>query len=64
MDLRPTNSRDDIAHARQADEDWAALTTADRVRYLELEGYVVIPDLLDAPRLSPPGSEVAVAKAL
>ena len=49
MDTRNTNERTEIAAARRPDvDDWSALTTGERVRYLELEGYLVLPDLLDA----------------
>ena len=30
------------------DRDWSALTTGQRIRQLEVEGYLVLPDLLDA----------------
>jgi hypothetical protein len=30
------------------DTDWSALSFGERVRHLEVEGYIVIPDLLDA----------------
>jgi len=46
MDTRPTNNREDLDSAKRPDVDWAVLGAADRIRYLELEGYVVIPDLL------------------
>ena len=32
--------------------DWTALTTSERRRHLELEGYVVLPDLIPAEQLS------------
>jgi ectoine hydroxylase-related dioxygenase (phytanoyl-CoA dioxygenase family) len=51
MDVSFTNSRESIATARRADTDWASLTTAQRIRSIELEGYVVIPDLLSAPQI-------------
>ncbi len=28
------------------DRDWSALTLGERIRHVELEGYLVIPDLL------------------
>ena len=46
MDTRPTNLRESLAAARRDTTDWAALTPPQRIRHLELEGYVVIPDLL------------------
>lgn len=51
MDTSCTNERADLPKARRDRTDWSALTTADRVRYLELEGYVVLPDVLDPERL-------------
>ena len=30
------------------DTDWSALTLGERIRYLEVEGFVVLPDLLDS----------------
>src|SRR4051812_29479962 len=30
------------------DRDWSALTLGQRIRQLEVEGYLVLPDLLDA----------------
>jgi ectoine hydroxylase-related dioxygenase (phytanoyl-CoA dioxygenase family) len=49
MTTQPTNTRESLAHARRDTTDWSSLTTADRIRSIELEGYVVIPDLLDPP---------------
>ena len=46
MDTSFTNSRESIAEARQDDTDWSSLTRAEQIRSIELEGYVVIPDLL------------------
>jgi hypothetical protein len=51
MNVDVTNSQESIATARRADTDWASLTTAQRVRSIELDGYVVIPDLLSADQL-------------
>ena len=45
MDVSFTNSRTSIALARRADTDWGSLTTEQRIRSIELDGYVVIPDL-------------------
>ena len=39
--------------------DWSQLTPRDRVRHLELEGFVVIPDLLSGDRLAAIKAEVA-----
>ena len=46
MDTRNTNERSEIAGARRAGADWRALTIGERIRYLELDGYLVLPDLL------------------
>ena len=51
MDVSFTNSRASIASARRADTDWASLTVEQRIRSIELDGYVVIPDLLPAGQL-------------
>ena len=51
MDVSFTNSRTSVNSARRADTDWASLTFAQRIRSIELEGYVVIPDLLSATQL-------------
>jgi hypothetical protein len=51
MDASFTNTRDSLAAAKRADTDWKSLTTEQQVRSLELEGYVVIPDLLSTPQL-------------
>ena len=41
-----TNSREEISKAKIDNTDWASLSTRERIRSLELEGYVVIPSLL------------------
>ena len=46
MDTSFTNSRSDLARAKRAAADWSALSRAQRIRAVELEGYVVLPDLL------------------
>lgn len=51
MDVSFTNTQESLASARRADLDWASLTTEQRIRSLELEGYVVIPDLLSPDQL-------------
>ena len=48
MNVSFTNSHESIASAKRADTDWAALTTEQRIRSIEVDGYVVIPDLLSA----------------
>ena len=52
MDVSFTNSRTSIASARRADTDWASLTVEQRIRSIELEGYVVLPDLLTTEQLA------------
>lgn len=51
MDNSPTNTRESQAVARRAETDWKSLTTQQRIRSIELDGYVVIPDLLSAAEL-------------
>lgn len=48
MDVSFTNSRESLVSAKRADTDWTSLTTELRIRSIELDGYVVIPDLLSA----------------
>jgi hypothetical protein len=49
MDTRYTNSKEDVLKAKMDKTDWTSLSKADRIRSLELEGYVVIPDLIEPP---------------
>ncbi len=51
MDASFTNTRESLALARRADTDWASLATGQRIRSIELDGYVVIPDLLSDSQL-------------
>ncbi|MDP7019327.1 MAG: hypothetical protein QGG36_26255, partial [Pirellulaceae bacterium] len=44
--------RSENVAARLADVDWNSLSTGERIRHLEVEGYVVLPDLLSADLLS------------
>ena len=46
MDTSFTNSKEQIARARRDETDWSSLTRAEQIRSIELEGYVVLPDLL------------------
>ena len=48
MDTKFTNSRESLDNARRAHTDWAGFTLAERIAAVELEGYVVIPNLLSA----------------
>ncbi|MCA9115039.1 MAG: phytanoyl-CoA dioxygenase family protein [Planctomycetaceae bacterium] len=41
------------------DRDWSALTTGERIRQLEVEGYLVLPDLLDAEQIASLKQETA-----
>ncbi|MAE65511.1 MAG: hypothetical protein CMJ18_14670 [Phycisphaeraceae bacterium] len=51
MDSSFTNSLESIESARRPDVDWHRLSTAERIRWIELEGYVVLPDLLPPDRV-------------
>ena len=51
MDTSYTNALDDIESANIERTDWSALTSAERIRHLELEGFVVLPDVLSGQRL-------------
>jgi len=52
MDTSFTNSKEEIANARQADTDWSSLTTQERIRSIELDGFVVMPDLLSPDQIT------------
>ena len=41
-----TNSKEDLAKAHRDSTDWEALTREEQIRSIELEGFVVLPDLL------------------
>jgi ectoine hydroxylase-related dioxygenase (phytanoyl-CoA dioxygenase family) len=47
MDTRYANSKEDIAKAKVDRTDWNTLSKAERIRNLELEGYVAIPNLIE-----------------
>lgn len=51
MDTSFTNSREDSTRSLQEDKDWASLSRADQTRSIELEGYLVIPNLLSQTQL-------------
>lgn len=51
MDPSPANSRKDQLSAVQCCEDWASLTPGDQIRWIETNGFVVIPDLLSEDQL-------------
>lgn len=52
LDTRATNESDGLTSALLADTDWTVLSTAARIRFLELEGYLVLPELLSADQLA------------
>ena len=58
MNKAPTNSRQSLAQARRDETDWAVLDTAERIRRIELDGYVVIPGLLSPEQLETIRAEV------
>lgn len=59
MDTRCTNSRKSLQSAEVVRTDFFALSTAQRIRHLELEGYVVIPGLLRTDQIEAIGAEIA-----
>lgn len=58
MDTRFTNERDDLANAKMDTTDWASLTPAQQIRNIELEGYVVFPDVIKPDQLEAICSEM------
>ncbi|HCO26580.1 MAG: hypothetical protein CME31_21010 [Gimesia sp.] len=52
MDVSFTNSREEVAAAKRVETDWAALSAGQQIRSLEVDGYVVIPDLLSAEQIA------------
>ena len=58
MDTKFTNSRESLDNARRAHTDWAGFTLAERIAAVELEGYVVIPNLLSAEQIEKIGTEL------
>ncbi|QDU52584.1 phytanoyl-CoA dioxygenase family protein [Gimesia panareensis] len=52
MDVSFTNSREEVAAAKRVDTDWAALSAGQQIRSLEVDGYVVLPDLLSAEQIA------------
>jgi hypothetical protein len=53
-----TNSREDISTGKRVDTDWSSLSTEQRVRSIELDGYVVFPGLLSADQMQEIRSEL------
>ena len=58
MDTSFTNSREGVSQARQDRTDWTTLTPADQIRSLELEGYLLVPNLLEPDLLDSIRNEV------
>jgi len=58
MDTSFTNTRESIADARRDATDWAALTRAEQIRSIELDGFVVIPDALPPDKVAEIGREL------
>ena len=58
MDISATNSPESLRHATPAAADWERLTLAERIRWIELEGFVVIPELLSAEQIEEIGAEL------
>ena len=48
MDTSFTNTKESLSEAQLDTTDWTSLTRAEQIRSIELEGYVVIPNLLAA----------------
>ncbi|MGE0758720.1 MAG: phytanoyl-CoA dioxygenase family protein [Pirellulaceae bacterium] len=59
MDTSFTNSLDSIRDARVVATDWSTLSRSAQIRSLELDGYVVIPNLLTAEQLVAIRTELA-----
>ena len=53
MDTSFTNLQSDLTSALRDSTDWTQLTQQEQLRFLELEGYVVLPDLLSDSQLKP-----------
>lgn len=52
MDVSFTNSREEVAAAKRVETNWAALRTGQQIRSLEVDGYIVLPDLLSAEQIA------------
>ncbi len=59
MEAKFTNTRESLDTAKQPDINWATLSTAERIKHLELEGYVVLPDLLSSQQVEAINSELS-----
>ena len=58
MDTSFTNRREDLAAARREDSDWSLLTRAEQIRSIELDGYVVLPEVLSGEQVEAIGEEL------
>ena len=47
-----TSSQTEVETPRIDDRDWSKLTLGQRIQQLEVEGYVVFPDLIDADHIA------------
>ena len=56
MDTSFTNEREDLAAAQRVDTDWGTLTPEEQIRSIELDGFVVLPNVLS-------GEQVAAIRA-
>ncbi|MBQ37797.1 MAG: phytanoyl-CoA dioxygenase family protein [Candidatus Latescibacteria bacterium] len=52
MDTSFTNQREDLAAALRDETDWASLSHGERVRSIELDGFVLLPDVLSGDQLA------------
>ena len=59
MNVSFTNTRESLMFAKRAETDWTSLSREQRIRSIELDGYVVIPDLLSAAQLEAIRAELA-----
>lgn len=59
MDVSFTNTRESCSTARRAETDWGSLSTEQRIRSIELDGYVVMPNLLSEAQLEVIRAELA-----
>ena len=59
MDVSVTNPRETIDEAKLIDVDWAGLSTPQRIKWIEQEGFVVLPDLLSPDQLDRLHTELA-----
>lgn len=52
MDTSFTNSKEEITGVRRDETDWASQTQQQRIRSIELDGFVVLPDLLSPEQIT------------